>query len=148
MPQHEPLDGDEIRLLTEVGMALAGTGQPAPACAIFDGLRTLRPQRAFAHVGRALALLNAGRAEEAARGLRDALPLVSDERPTVEAFLGLALQLAGRSAESQRMFATAAAADPALDGVVMARRMLGLPSAESASAPAAPHSLPRHPDKD
>lgn len=124
--QQEALDSDEIRLLMEVGMVLAGSGKTEPARRVFEALALIRPQRAFPHVGHAMALLNAGRAEDACRLLREAEAQVVDERPTVQAFLGLALQQAGRSAESQRLLEAAAQADPSIDGVGMARAMLGL----------------------
>lgn len=87
----------------------------------------LRPQRAFAHVGLAMAYLNGGRKEDAADVLWRALGMVEDpaERAEIEAFRGLALQLAGRSSESVRAL-QAAGAHP------LAKAMLGEVSPASA----------------
>lgn len=122
----QPLSSEEIRLLTEVGMVLAGAGRLAPAVSLFEALEGLRPTRAFPYVGKAMALLNGGRGEEACQCLRRAQECVGEELPTIEAFLGLSLHLTGHSNESIIALERAAAADPAMDGVRMARRMLGL----------------------
>lgn len=140
--QPPPLDSDEIRLLTEVGMVLAGAGKTAPAVRLFDALAGLRPTRAFPYVGKAMALINAERAEEAVATLRHALPLAEAEAPTLQAFLGFALHLAGHSAESQRQLARAAQADASIDGVRLARHMLGLENGTPAGAASAPPPLP------
>jgi|SRR5690554_3609258 len=137
-----PLDSDEIRLLMEVGTVLAGSGKTEPACRVFDALSLLRPERAFPYVGHAMALLNGGRAEEACRVLRHAAPLVGEELPTVQAFLGFALHCAGRTAESQRVLTAAAAADPTLDGVGIARSMLGLDEEHAGPVPASFSTTP------
>lgn len=89
-------------MLTEIGFLAAGRGDIPKAEAIFGALRSLRPQRAFAYVGLAVAYLNADRQEEAAQLLWQSLAQVDDpgERADIEAFRGLALQLAGRHSES------------------------------------------------
>ena len=115
-------------MLTEVGMVLAGAGRVTPAVDLFEALASLRPNRAFPYVGKAMALLNAGRNDEACQCLHRAQQLVTDELPTIDAFLGLSLQLAGRASESRAALLRAAQADPVHDGVGMARRMLGLES--------------------
>lgn len=120
------LSSEEIRLLMEVGTVLAGAGKTAPAIGVFDALATVRPSRAFPYVGKAMALINAGRSEEACQCLRRAHGLVDNEAPTIDAFLGLALHLAGRAAESTAVLRRAAVADVSIDGVRMARRMLGM----------------------
>ncbi len=97
------LQPEEIKLLTEVGFLAASRGDVKRAEIIFSALRRLRPQRAFAYIGLAVALMNTGRHDEAATLLVDAVERVnSDERDEVNAFLGLALQLAGRTSESLR----------------------------------------------
>jgi thioredoxin-like negative regulator of GroEL len=118
------LEADDARFLTEVGMLAASSGDLSHADAIFNALRLLRPDRAYPLVGLAVARLNAGRAAEAVR-LLDSVRLDDpEEHATVQAWLGLALQLAGRNAESRRLL-TRAAEMPG-DGAMLARRMLGL----------------------
>lgn len=88
--------------MTEVGFLAAARGDVRHAEKIFGALRLIRPQRAFAPIGLAMALLNTGNKEEAVRVLGQSLVSIvdPDERSTLEAFRGLALQLAGRRAES------------------------------------------------
>lgn len=144
------LESSDIRLLTEIGFLAGGRGQFEQARTIFDALIHLRPERAFPYVGLAMALLNAGRADEAVVHLASARRRVQsmmggagsspgalalrDEHATLDAYYGLALQMAGHSAESSKILAGLTqrpANDPA--GRI-ARSMLGLqPVEESAS---------------
>src|SRR5690606_30787291 len=88
------LGADDARFLAEVGMLAAGKGDLGRADAIFGALRLLRPDRAYPLVGLAVARLNAGLAAEAARLLEDARLDDPEERAVVQAWQGLALQLA------------------------------------------------------
>ena len=75
---------------------------------VFRALERIRPDRNFAYVGLAMAYLNAGRADEAAQALGRGAGLVkAQEAPILEAVWALALQMAGRSAESQRVLLAA-----------------------------------------
>jgi len=133
-------------LLTEIGFLAAGRGQFEQARTIFGALIQLRPNRAFPHVGLAMAMINQGRAAEAAVALaaaRRALESIvasvevgaagvdlRDEHATLSAYYGLALQMAGHSAESSKILGGLAdrpAGDPA--GRI-ARSMLGLRAVE------------------
>ena len=121
-----------------MGFIAAGRADVPRAERIFGALRHVRPARAFAHVGLASALLNAGRPAEAAQGLERALPQLApgEDGDTARAFLGLALQLDGRSSESQRMLRDLLHnAPPGTDngGLRMARRMLGEPAPSPSS---------------
>jgi len=119
------LDAPDARLLTEVGMLVAGAGDVTRADAIFGALRPLRPGRAYPLVGLAVARMNAGRAAEAARLLEDDAALDNDEeRAQARAWRGLALQLAGSGQASRRLLQ--ATADLPGDGARLARRLLGL----------------------
>lgn len=120
------LEADDARFLAEVGMLAAGAGDLKRADAIFGALRLLRPARAYPLVGLAVARLNTGRAADAARLLEDARLDDAEERALVQAWRGLALQLAGRSAESRRLLAETAALPG--EGAELARHMLGLPA--------------------
>lgn len=127
----QPLDGEEIRLLTELGFVAAGAGRLDWAEDIFHALMLLRPQRAFPHIGLALAYMNAARSQEAVALLERARVSVDEGQDgaalaDVEAFRGLALQLAGRSAESRRALQWAADRNQTSDGGRLAARLLGL----------------------
>lgn len=125
------LDAGDARFLAEVGMLAAAAGDVARAQTIFGALRLLRPDRAYPLVGLAVAWLNAGRAADAVRLLEDARLDDPQERSLVEAWRGLALQLAGHAAESRRVLALAAGMPG--DGATLARQMLGLGQDDAAS---------------
>ncbi|MBS1196641.1 MAG: hypothetical protein H6R18_426 [Proteobacteria bacterium] len=114
------LSADEIRVLTEVGFVAAGRGDVQRAERIFSALQRLRPHRAFAYIGQAMAYMNTGRSEDSAKILGHAVGSVDpDERAEIEAFRGLALQLAGRTSESLRALRAAASSSS------LAQAMLG-----------------------
>jgi thioredoxin-like negative regulator of GroEL len=118
------LDADEARLLAEIGMLAAGTGDLKHADAVFGALRRLRPGRAYPLVGLAVARLNAGRAAEAAQVLEEAAPSEPEERAVAQAWRGLALQLAGRGGESLRLLQETVHLPG--EGARLARQLLGL----------------------
>lgn len=127
----QPLDGDEIRLLTELGFVAAGAAQLRHAEEIFRALVHLRPQRAFPYIGWALACMNAGQSQEAVAVLDRAKAAIGSaqddaESVDIETFRGLALQLASRGAESRRALEWAADRQPLSGSGRLARRLLGL----------------------
>jgi len=118
------LSADDARLLTEVGFLAAASGDVAHAERIFHALARLRPGRAYPHVGLAVAWMNAGRAADAVVLLEKAQANDPEERATLDAWRGFALQLAGRSSESRRVLDTLAALEG--DAGRLARGLLGL----------------------
>lgn len=113
---------------------------------IFGALLRVRPDRAFGHIGMAAALLNAGRAGEAATRLGRAQLPPGEEADMVQAFLGLALQLDGRAGEAMRVLRPMAAhgdngATDVSEGARLARRLLGQP-ADTDSSPCPAPSTP------
>ncbi|HSV44835.1 MAG TPA: hypothetical protein VLJ58_03500, partial [Ramlibacter sp.] len=113
------LPPEDIKLLTEVGFLASARADVRRAETVFGALEQLRPDAAFPYVGAATALLNAGRAEEAVAALDRGLAADGQrDAGELQAFRGLALQLAGRASESVR--AMRAAGDTRL-----ARAMLG-----------------------
>ncbi|AVO50564.1 hypothetical protein C6568_15980 [Melaminivora suipulveris] len=107
---------------------------------ILGALARARPARAFPHVGRAMAWMNAGRPHEAVQLLERALPGAGagEDADTVAAFLALALQLDGRSSESRRVLQNLLRIAPQgadNDGLRLARRMLGEAPGASAAPP-------------
>ncbi len=122
------LEADDARCLAEVGFLAAGRGDVTRADAIFNALRALRPGRAYPWLGLAVARLNAGRADEAVRLLEQGEASAAAERGLLSAWRGLALQLAGRNAESVRLLQACANADAGGEGPALARSLLGLPT--------------------
>ncbi len=90
----------EIRLLSALGFMAARSGHVVPAIRIFEGLAVLRKDKAFPYVGLALAMICVGAYGDAANVLRERGLLACPGDPEIEAYLGLALQLAGRMSEA------------------------------------------------
>lgn len=126
-PEHQAaglLSSDDARMLTEIGFLAAASGDVLRAERIFGGLARLRPGRAYPQVGLAVAWMNAGRAADAVVLLEKAQATDPEERATLDAWRGFALQLAGRSGESRRVLDTLAATQG--DAGQLARGLLGL----------------------
>lgn len=112
----------DLQLLQDLAFVAAGGAFVADTDAIAAGLAQLRPGSAGPLIAQALARLNAGRADEAVACLQRELPGADGhEQALQQSFLGLALQLAGRQAESRRVL-QAVAGHPAAG---VARAMLG-----------------------
>lgn len=99
---------EEIKLLTEVGFLAGARGDLKSARKIFGALEMGRPHAPFPYVGLAMALLNRRQHDEAVLTLDRGLRLVDPaEASSLHAIRGLALQLAGRTAESERAYRAA-----------------------------------------
>ena len=104
---------DAAHLLTEVGFLAAATGDMANAEPIFKALRLFRPDRAYPRIGLAVALMNAGKAEAAVRALeREAEAMDEEEAGLLDVWRGVALQVAGRRAESVKLLRRVAGMAP------------------------------------
>jgi len=122
-------DSDDIRLLTEIGFLASARGDVARAEVIFGALLLLRPDKAFAHLGLATALMNARRPGDAATHLATAHIPPGADADMVQAMHGLALQLDGRIGQGQRVLREVSgrpgATEAPTDGVLLARKLLG-----------------------
>ncbi len=121
-------DASDIQLLTQVGFLAAGRGDVSRALRIFEALALLRPDHAFAFVGLASALMNAGQANEAVQRLQAVKLPTGPEADMLDSFRGLALQLAGRHGESRfllRQIVARSRHARASEGVLLASRLLG-----------------------
>ncbi len=97
---------EDVRLLGEIGYAAANRGLHRDADLVFAALAALRPGSAAAGIGRALMALSRGRFDDAAQLLeREALAAEPDSIEARE-LLAVALELAGRAAERERVQAT------------------------------------------
>lgn len=123
------LDSRDIRLLTEIGFLASARGDVVRAESIFGALLHFRPEKAFPHVGVAIALMNAGRFDEAASRLGAVRLPAGPDADLVQAMHGMALQLQGRISQSQGVLHEVASRrdiqGPPSDGVRLARRLLG-----------------------
>lgn len=117
-----PLASEQLRLIYELGLMAASSGDAARAEKIFTALERVRPQGCGAYVGQAVGHMFQGRYLDALSVLDKGLSLAeAGDHPELHAFRGLVLQLAGRSAES--LSAYRAAGD-----LPMARALLGEPA--------------------
>lgn len=96
-----PLDRESMRLIAEIGFIGTQTGQLGASRAIFDSLRVLRPDSSLPLIGLALVLIAANKPAVAAQFLRDSALTQFPGDPELTAFLGLALQCAGKNSEAQ-----------------------------------------------
>lgn len=115
----------DAKLLTEIGFLAADQGDVVRADAVFDALCRLRPGRAYPWLGKTLARFHAGRADDAAMFLERVLCQDKDENAMLQAWRGLALQLAGHSAQSRTLLERVAQGSG--PGPLLARTLLGLP---------------------
>lgn len=122
-------DSADIRLLTEIGFLASALGDVRHAEPIFSALLLLRPDKAFAHVGLATALMNARRPGDAASRLASARIPSGADADLVQAMHGLALQLDGQVSQSQRVLQGVAdqadGPEGPSDGKRLARKLLG-----------------------
>ena len=121
-------DKPDLQLLTQVGFLAAVRGDLRRALRIFEALALLRPERAFPFVGLVTAFMHSGRASEAVARLQAVCLPAGPESDMLEAFRGLALQLAGRQSEStyvlRQVVMGARHAAPS-EGALFASRLLG-----------------------
>jgi hypothetical protein len=121
-PSPDPFGAQDLQLLQDLALVAAGQAAVADADAIATGLAGLQPGQAGPAIAQALARLNAGCADEAVAVLqRELVGADGHEQAMQQAFLGLALQLAGRQTDSRRVL-LAVAGHPAAG---LARAMLG-----------------------
>jgi len=99
----EVLTSDEVRLLAEIGFMACRGRENTSAFAIFEGLRELRPGHGFVFLGRAMARMSAGRAEEAVRILRDEGLKILPGDEELQVFLAIALKEVGRERDCRRV---------------------------------------------
>ncbi|MVW78579.1 hypothetical protein [Bordetella sp. 02P26C-1] len=120
------LEAEDARLLTEIGFIAAYQGDVVNADAVFDGLARVRPGRAYPWVGKALARLYVGRADEAAKFLEQQMPKMADEEEAnlLQAWWGLTLQVSGHAARARALLEQLV--DGSGPGTTLARSLLGL----------------------
>mgnify|MGYP001321790197 CR=1 FL=1 len=119
------LNEDEaLRLLAEIGYAAVHHGLGERAASIFAALALLRPQNAAAGIGRALAAMTAGRADEAVRILEQEALAAEPGSRTARSMLGLALRYVGRNHDSRRVLEQLLAEGPDDTSARLARQLL------------------------
>lgn len=99
----ELLSSDEIRLLSALGFMAARAGHVVPAVRIFEGLALLRKDKAFPYIGLALAMICVGAYGDAVRVLEERGLAACPGDVEINAYLGLALRLAGRFSEADAL---------------------------------------------
>ena len=99
---------EDVRLLGEIGYAAVGQGLHRDAERVFAALAALRPASAAAGIGRALMALSRGRHDEAVLLLEQEALAVEPDSIEAREVLAVALELAGRANERQRVLETVA----------------------------------------
>ena len=132
------LPGNDIRLLTEIGMLGAGAGSALQEASqtVFKSLMQLRPARDFGYIGLACVHFNARQPEEAVRVLEQGLAIMTssgadpkgNEAAMVKAFLGMALLMARRTGEALALLEALRHTCVHPPALRMAHGLLGLPA--------------------
>lgn len=95
------IEKQDLQVLAQLGYIAASRADVASAETIFAAVELERPASGAAFVGLALAYMSAGRTNDAVRTLdRGLLVPGQTDSAEIHAFRGVALQLAGRGAES------------------------------------------------
>lgn len=94
------MDTETVKVLMEAGYVAAGTGRFKEAWTIFAGVLAARPESKFPAIGMAVTLMNAGEHEDAVKLLKENISEDNSSGCLLKSFLGLALLLAGHSAEA------------------------------------------------
>jgi Flp pilus assembly protein TadD len=118
------IDTDRVQLLMEIGYLAGGHGYPAESETIFEGIRAMRPQSELPVIGLAVAKMNAGHHQEAARILWEEALAINPESDLARSFLGLVLKLSGLQSESRTILEEVVAADRQPEAVNMAKSLL------------------------
>lgn len=112
-------------LLNEVGLVAAGHGKGKKAEHIFDALAVLKPASEVPYIGHAIAAMNAGKWEDAARLLEDKALKKAPDSESAQCFLGLALKQKGDAARSQEVLESIADNGRDPSAIAMAKALLG-----------------------
>ena len=102
-----------IRRLMEIGIAAAGAGLATDALTIFEGIEAVRPGSEGPAVGLAILQMNNAAYDAAVKTLREEALAKNPASVEVKMLLGVALKLAGRSAECERVIKELAASSDA-----------------------------------
>ena len=112
------------RLLGEIGFMAGGYGLVDEADTIFGGLRALRPDSEHPIIGLSMTQLSRGEAEAARQLLQGEALKISPDSNDAKCFLGLALKLAGRASECERVLKEVLASYPSDENKAMAEGLL------------------------
>lgn len=93
------LDEAIVKLLGELAFIAGGYGMIAESSVIVDGLQKVRPGSAQPYLIQAMTQLNASRADEAERVLRENALTLEPDSSMAKALLGVALHMQGRLRE-------------------------------------------------
>jgi predicted Zn-dependent protease len=104
------IDTQTVRLLTEIGFMAMSRGKAREAEAIFAGVQAARPESETPAIGLALTRIGARKLDDAIRILREEALTRKPESAEAKCYLGLALKLAGRSSEAEKVLREAAGA--------------------------------------
>jgi len=129
------LSSEDIRSIAEIGFMACGAGNISAARNIFEGLRVLRPDQAFVYIGLALTSMSLGAHQEAVDILRNKGLTASPDDDELKVFLGMALGMANRQNESQRVLSDLAGASTGTAAQKLAQRLLQDRAQDSAQAP-------------
>jgi len=97
------IDTKTLQLLMEAGLLAGAYGYFKESAVILEGVRAVRPESEYPYIGMAVTQMNTGKAGDAVDLLRDHALMIRPESDMAKSFLGLALKLDGRAAESEAL---------------------------------------------
>ena len=96
------VSAETLRLLADIGFMATSGGFSKQARSLFDAIELARPDSVLPHIGKALNYMNLNMHQEALDTLEKKALKLEPDNATVQAFMGMALMLLGRSSESER----------------------------------------------
>ena len=96
------VSADTLRLLADIGFMATSSGFSPQAKSLFNAIELNRPDSVLPYIGHALNCMNMNKNQEALDILEKKALKIEPDNPTVQAFMGMALMLLGRSSESER----------------------------------------------
>ena len=98
------ISSDIVRLIHKVGFYAAEEGDLAYAIRIFEGMRAVRPDSVYPHIGFAITLMLTGRGEEAFAMLNKIKDDHPDEKDEIGAMMGFSLKFSNQDDAADKVF--------------------------------------------
>ncbi len=130
------VSADTLRLLADIGFMATSSGYSPQAKALFHAIELTRPDSVLPHIGMALNCMNLNKHQEALDILEKKALKLEPDNATVQAFMGMALMMLGRSSESERCLSALTDSDDTLAATLASNLLAELK--EHANKKAAP----------
>lgn len=96
---------DIVQLIHKIGFYAAEEGDFTYAYRIFDGMRAIRPNSVYPHIGMAMALMLSGKGAESYQMLKKIKDDYPEEKDDIEAMMGFSLKFSNQDEKADEIFA-------------------------------------------